>query len=226
MTYQKPSEHYDDNADADESSSLFLTATDASPSSLLRQEVAVVAKKKKLVTVVAVGVAGILLLVVAGGYSVVVAPAATAPANTVSTETIAELSVDVDNPSVFGTCVTPEGTFDGWSCDSKHGTYPYVQRDGCYNNNKYLRTHDDGAFETCYGLGSPNGHRCWSKSRYSSSWRGWYPCVPRDVFSDFFETLAPWFVALPLPDGSCGKPCNYGFNEAIYKIQFSDYGPL
>ena len=33
MTYQKPSQHYDDNADANESSSLFLTVADASPPS-------------------------------------------------------------------------------------------------------------------------------------------------------------------------------------------------
>ena len=32
MTYQKSTQHYDDNADADESSSLFLTVATASPS--------------------------------------------------------------------------------------------------------------------------------------------------------------------------------------------------
>ena len=108
MTYQNPFQYYDDTANADESSSLFLTATDASPSSVLRQEEAV-AMKKKLLTALAVGVAtGILLLVVAGDYSVVVAPAAAAAANGGSTETIVELPVGGDK---FGTCYTPRARF-------------------------------------------------------------------------------------------------------------------
>ena len=206
MTYQKPTQHYDDNADADESSSLFLTATDASSSSVLRQE-EVVAKKKKLLTALAVGVAtGILLLVVAGDYySVVVAPAAAA--NGGSTETIVELPVGGDK---FGTCYTPEGTFNGWTCDNAHGPY----RDGCIDTIGHFKR-KDGAFETCFGLGGPDGSRCWSKSHYCSSWGGWYPCVPRDL-GVHGNPPEHWYVAQPRPDGSCGVPCGqYGFNERV-----------
>ena len=201
MTSQKPSPIYDD------ASPLCL-----SPSSQVRQEEAVVAKKKTLLgTALAVGVAvGLLLLVVAGDYySIGVAPVASAHGG--STETIVDLLVEVDKP--FATCSTPEGTFNGWSCDNKHGSY----RDGCIDNLGQFKTKDkDRAFETCFGLGSPEGSRCWSKSHYMYSAayvRGWFPCVPRDL-GVHGNPPEHWYVAQPAPDGSCGEPCHYGFNEA------------
>ena len=75
------------------------------------------AKKRKLLTALAVGVAtGIFLLVVGCEHSVVVAPSAAT--NGGSTEIIVDLSVGVDKP--FGTCYTPDGMLNGWSCDNKH----------------------------------------------------------------------------------------------------------
>ena len=131
MTYQKQSQIYDD-----------AYPLSLSPSSLVRvrQEEAGVAKKKKLWTALAVGVAaGPLLLGVAGDYySVVVVATPGATATGGATEKIVDLLVGVDKP--FGTCSAPDGTFNGWSCDNKHGPYPY--RDGCVGNIGQFKTKD------------------------------------------------------------------------------------
>ena len=101
---------------------------------------------------------------------------------------------------------------------STHGNYC----DGCIDNIGHFKT-KDGAFETCFGLGSPNGSHCWSKSRYVyvNDWLGtdgWFPCVPRDLVVHR-NTLEHWYVAQPIPDGSYGEPCHYGFNERnIYPL--------
>ena len=196
MTYQKPSSPTYDDA---------LSPLSLSPLSMVRQEEAVVAKKKKLGTALAVGVAaGLLLLVVAGDYYNVGVATPVVTATGGATETTLGIS-----------CYTSEGTFNGWSCDNGHGPY----RDGCFGNIGQFKTkgrHE--AFETCYGLGSPDGNRCWSNSHYIYMGGGIsneFPCVPRDV-SVYGNPPVHWYVTQPRPDGSCGKPCDYGFNEAIY----------
>ena len=63
MTYQNPTLHYEDNADADESSSLFLTVADASPPSSLRQDGVAATKKKNGVPTMRTMIATCFLLV-------------------------------------------------------------------------------------------------------------------------------------------------------------------
>ena len=70
MTYQKPSQHYDDNADANESSSLFLTVADASPpSSAFGHDGEATTKKNGIPTMRAMIAAGVLLGTLAMIYS-------------------------------------------------------------------------------------------------------------------------------------------------------------
>lgn len=73
----------------------------------------------------------------------------------------------------------------------------------------YVYWESEKVFETCFGLGGPNGNRCWSKS-YDL-----YPCVPRDTSVHGKKELNHWYVAQPLLDGSCGKACSYEFNEEV-----------
>ena len=42
--------------------------------------------------------------------------------------------------------------------------------------------------------------------------RGWFPCVPLDL-GVHRDPPEYWYVTQPAPDGSCGEPCHYGFNE-------------
>ena len=118
----------------------------------------------------------------------------------------------------FYTCETPVGSFGGLSCDNDHSNN---SRDGCVDKtgdfkSKYWWFKKTGmsAFETCFGFGSPDGTRCWSKSHYVSGWSwGWYPCVPRDRIVEG-NTYVHWYVTQPLSDGSCGEPCgDHGFNQ-------------
>ena len=131
---------------------------------------------------------------------------------------------DVDYDS--SVCDTPVGsTFQGWSCDNKHDNN---FREGCFDKDfSFVRWEDNPFFgyfehppnserwdfETCFGLGGPNGNRCWSKSHHDSTWGGNYPCVPKALIID--GTPMKWHVTKPLSDGTCGEPCNYEFNEWV-----------
>ena len=79
---------------------------------------------------------------------------------------------------------------------STHGNYCY----GCIDTIGHFKTKDGVS-------------HCWSKSRYVyvNDWLGtdgWFPCVPRDL-GVYRNTLEHWYVAQPIPDGSCGEPCHY-----------------
>ena len=144
----------------------------------------------------------------------------------------------------FATCVTPKDKFNGWSCDNVHyyfgddskvcvnkfgGIKPQgedeafetcskqMKNEMCVNNIAGFKPKDeDEAFKTCFALGGPKtGILCWSNSRYSCEWTGWYPCVPSNL-SVHDKPPVPWYVAQPRDDGSCGAPCGkYGFNQEI-----------
>ena len=212
MTYQQPTPNYD-NADE---SSLFLTDVAASSSSLsLGQEEAIAAKKQKRAHILCV--AGIMLLVAAGRYSAGAATAAATATATgrASSNSIASV-VSVPKDGKFYTCEKAVGTFQQRSCVPKYsdrrGSYYSV----CVDSAGESFFKSEGAAETCFGLGSADGNRCWTKYHYISDWSwestmaGWMPCVPKDT-SVYGNPPVAWQYAKPRPDGSCGKPCDFGF---------------
>ena len=137
----------------------------------------------------------------------------------------AERKLDEDDckSSANKKCEIPSGsTFHGWSCDDYHGNNDHR---GCVNKenffNSTIKFYEQPkskiyAYETCFGLGDPNdpnGGRCWSIARNVGMWSSWYTCVPKDLIID--GTQKTWYVTAPFPDGSCGSPCNFGFNEWV-----------
>ena len=223
MTYQQPTPNYD-NADE---SSLFLTDVAASSSSLsLGQEEAIAAKKQKRAHILCV--AGIMLLVAAGRYSAGAATAAataTATGRASSNSIASVVSVQEEGGGKFDTCEKAVGTFQQRSCVPRN----YGGADGSFCIGSVGEQYDksEGAAETCFGLGSADGNRCWTKYHYKGV--GWFyfwnPCVPKDT-SVYDNPPVAWQYARPLPDGSCGKPCDFGFHDTFPRCDWCyDPGP-
>ena len=113
-------------------------------------------------------------------------------------------------------CVPQTGTFSGLSC--KHGMdWCHWCSDGKWRTMGWwsVPIPDMDDFETCYV--SQNGY-CWSHSHAISVCREsvfggcktyYKRCDPVGYFDgdDGYNKDGFWHVATPLPDGSCGNPC-------------------
>ena len=222
MTYQKPTPNYN-NADEAPSSSFLSHVADASPSSVsLGHEEARAAMKQKqkharpVAVLAGVCVAGIMLLVAAGRYR---AGAGAATGRDDSNSIASVVSVQKDVGGKFDNCEKATGTFQQRSCAIKHYDPNTFYWSVCVDKLGTTYEKKDGAAETCFGLGSANGNRCWTKYHFIDYWVAWEdtptywrPCVPNDISVHGHPPVA-WQYALPLSDGSCGKPCDFGFTD-------------
>ena len=162
-------------------------------------------------------VAGIMVLVAAGQYSAGVATATAAATGRDGSNSIASVvAVQKDVGGKFYTCEIAEGTFQQRSCATQYSNPRGYYYSVCVDSAGQSYWKSDGAAETCFGLGSEDGDRCWTKYHYISKWdsgsTGWNPCVPRDTGIHRNPPVA-WQYAKPRPDGSCGNPCNFGFTD-------------
>lgn len=202
MTYQNQTIPQHDNADE---SSLFLTDVAASPSSLsLGQEEAMAAKKQKHARIFCV--AGSLLLVAAGRYSAGAATGAATGAVTATGSAGSNKEQEKEEPGGYG-CEKAVGTFQKRSCVPKD--WPSLSSGSfCIDGAGESYSASDGAYESCFGMGTPDGkiHRCWTKYSYISEIKVWDSCRPDDA-----DVAGTWHYAKPLPDGSCGDACDFGF---------------
>ena len=216
MTDQKLSRNYDH---ADESSSFLNVGDAASPSSVsLGQEEAIPTKKHQHARPIAVVagfcvVAGSMLLVAAGRYSAGAATAtATATGSAGSNSIASVVSLQKNN------CEKAVGTFQKLSCLSVQFYGPTTDyRTFCVDGAGKTYSKSDGAYESCFALGSPDGNRCWTKYQYISDINYWDSCRPKDTSVD--GNPVAWQYARPLPDGSCGGPCDSGFISQLLLVQ-------